>query len=101
MTFDPLMLSPAFATILFCVTCLAGYQYRRVWKAEGPTYQYWLFGMVAALDAGIAEIGRIVLVAMCRHRATVFEIDNKTALGLTSAADSVFLRFHGAGNPWQ
>ncbi|MEL6641160.1 MAG: hypothetical protein AAFP98_07585 [Pseudomonadota bacterium] len=59
MSFDPLMLSPAVATILFCLTCLAGYQYRRVWKAEGPLYQYWLFGGVAAL--GLLVLGFVPL----------------------------------------
>lgn len=48
MEFSDLILSPALATLIFCVTCFAGYRYRRVWKAEGPTYQYWIFGLIAA-----------------------------------------------------
>jgi len=33
---------------LFVIACLAGYRYRRVWKAEGPRWQLWLFGLIAA-----------------------------------------------------
>jgi|GEM_PF-497155 len=52
-----LTLSPAIATIVFCVTCIAGYRYRRVWKAEGPRFHYWVFGTVAA--AGLLALGFI------------------------------------------
>ena len=55
MDFSSLTLSPFMATLLFCVTCLAGYRYRRVWKAEGPFYQYWLFGLIAA--SGLLVLG--------------------------------------------
>lgn len=48
-------LSPFVATVIFCTACLAGYQYRRVWKAEGPRYQYWIFGVLAA--AGLLILG--------------------------------------------
>lgn len=41
-------LTPAVATVLFIVACLAGYSYRRVWKAEGPRWQLWLYGLLAA-----------------------------------------------------
>lgn len=41
-------LTPVSATILFVVACLAGYRYRRVWKSEGPRWQLWLFGVLAA-----------------------------------------------------
>lgn len=41
-------LTPFSATILFVIACLAGYKYRRVWKAEGPRWQLWLFGIIAA-----------------------------------------------------
>lgn len=44
-----LSLTPPIATALFVLACLAGYRYRRVWKAEGPRWQLWLFGAVAAL----------------------------------------------------
>lgn len=50
-----LTLTPTIATLIFTLSCLAGYQYRRVWKAEGPTYQYWLFGVTAA--TGLLVLG--------------------------------------------
>ncbi len=43
-----LTLTPASATVLFVIACLAGYRYRRVWKAEGPRSQLWLSGLIAA-----------------------------------------------------
>lgn len=42
-------LTPTSATIIFTLGCLAGYRYRAVWKAEGPRWQLWLFGVVAAV----------------------------------------------------
>ncbi|MEO0974203.1 MAG: hypothetical protein AAFX85_14010 [Pseudomonadota bacterium] len=42
-----LFLTPASATALFVVACLAGYRYRRLWKAKGPRWQLWLFGVLA------------------------------------------------------
>lgn len=50
----PLSLSPLAATLIFLAVCLAGHRYRHVWKSEGPRYQYWLFG-------GIAAVGLILL----------------------------------------
>ncbi|MBY6003043.1 hypothetical protein KUV62_03940 [Salipiger bermudensis] len=44
-----LTLTPASATVLFVIACLAGYRYRTVWKTEGPRWQLWLFGTVAAV----------------------------------------------------
>ena len=44
-----LTLSPFVATLIFCAVCLAGMRYRAVWKAEGPRYQYWLYGTIAAV----------------------------------------------------
>lgn len=41
-------LSPATATALFVAAVLAGHRYRKIWKAEGPAWQLWLFGLVAA-----------------------------------------------------
>jgi len=52
---NDVVLSPMLATVIFCVTCLAGYRYRRVWKTEGPVYQYWLFGGIAA--SGLLLLG--------------------------------------------
>ncbi len=49
MTFDGFFLTPLTATIIFVVAVIAGYRYRRVWKAEGPRWQLWLFGLIAAV----------------------------------------------------
>lgn len=43
-----LILSPAVATTLFVLACLAGHRYRRVWKEEGPRWQLWVSGLIAA-----------------------------------------------------
>lgn len=42
------MLTPPIATALFVLAVIAGYRYRRVWKAAGPRWQLWLAGSVAA-----------------------------------------------------
>ena len=42
-------LTPAVALALFIVACLSGMRYRTVWKAEGPRWQLWLFGIIAGL----------------------------------------------------
>lgn len=42
-------LTPFTATLFFVIACLAGYHYRRVWKAEGPRWQLWLSGVVAGV----------------------------------------------------
>ncbi len=57
MDLGSLTLSPALATLIFCLTCLAGYRYRRVWKTEGPRVQYWIFGLLAA--TGLLTLGFI------------------------------------------
>ncbi|MEL6197977.1 MAG: hypothetical protein AAFT19_09030 [Pseudomonadota bacterium] len=43
-----LTLTPFLATAIFVVACIAGYRYRRVWKTDGPAWQAWLFGLIAA-----------------------------------------------------
>ncbi|MQY43043.1 hypothetical protein GG681_10365 [Epibacterium sp. SM1969] len=48
-----LTLSPAVALLIFVMACFAGYRYRRVWAAEGPRWQLWLFGGVAAICLGL------------------------------------------------
>lgn len=45
---DGLMLTSFWATVIFVLACLCGYQYRRIWKAEGPRWQLWLYGLLAA-----------------------------------------------------
>lgn len=54
-----LTLTPLWATMIFVLACLAGYQYRRVWKAEGPRWQLWLSGIVAA--SGLLILGFVPL----------------------------------------
>ncbi|NRA29376.1 MAG: hypothetical protein HRU11_03865 [Parvularculaceae bacterium] len=41
-------LTPALATSIFVLGVVAGYQYRRNWKAEGPAWKAWVYGLVAA-----------------------------------------------------
>ncbi len=43
-------LTPLVATMIFVLACVAGVKYRRVWKAEGPRWQLWLFGAIAAVS---------------------------------------------------
>lgn len=54
-----LSLPPTLALILFVIGVVAGIQYRRVWKAEGPTVQLWVFGVIAA--ACLLAVGLIPL----------------------------------------
>ncbi|MEM6579353.1 MAG: hypothetical protein AAF678_12765, partial [Pseudomonadota bacterium] len=46
---DQSFLTPAVATTIFVVACLSGHRYRKVWKAEGPRWQLWLTGTLAAV----------------------------------------------------
>ncbi|MEO0393095.1 MAG: hypothetical protein AAF213_07605 [Pseudomonadota bacterium] len=46
-------LTPLIATLIFVVGILAGHSYRRVWKAEGPVWQLWVFGGLAGACLGI------------------------------------------------
>ncbi len=46
---DGITLSPLAATAIFVVAVVAGYQYRRIWKAEGPRWQLWIAGLIAAI----------------------------------------------------
>ena len=43
-----LTLSPMLATAIFVAAILAGHRYRKVWKTDGPRWQLWVFGMLAA-----------------------------------------------------
>ncbi|WP_420569016.1 hypothetical protein [Thalassovita sp.] len=56
-----LTLTPLIATVIFVIACLCGYQYRRVWKAEGPRWQLWLFGLLAA--SGLLILGFVPLAS--------------------------------------
>lgn len=56
---DALYLTPTLATAIFVMSCLAGHRYRKVWKAEGPRWQLWLFGGIAAL--GLMVLGFVPL----------------------------------------
>ncbi len=52
-------LTPLTATLIFVAACLSGHRYRKVWKAEGPSWQLWLFGLLTA--AGFLVLGFIPL----------------------------------------
>ena len=52
-------LTSPIATAIFVLSCLCGYQYRRVWKSEGPVWQLWLYGVLAA--TGLATLGFVPL----------------------------------------
>lgn len=54
-----IVLTPPIATVIFVLACLAGVQYRRVWKAEGPRLQLWIYGLLAA--AGLLTLGFLPL----------------------------------------
>ncbi|MEM7739599.1 MAG: hypothetical protein AAF225_02215 [Pseudomonadota bacterium] len=47
--FSQLSLTPMAATLIFVLGVVAGYQYRRNWKLEGPVWKAWLFGGIAGL----------------------------------------------------
>lgn len=55
-----LALSSPVATVIFVLACIFGYQYRRVWKAEGPRYLLWIYGALTA--AGLLVLGFVPLV---------------------------------------
>ncbi len=45
---DALYLTPVTATLVFVIAVLAGHRYRKVWKADGPRWQLWVYGCIAA-----------------------------------------------------
>ncbi|MEL6643764.1 MAG: hypothetical protein AAFQ79_07510 [Pseudomonadota bacterium] len=55
-----LILTPPVAVTIFVVACIAGYKFRRIWKDEGPQWQLWLWGGLAA--AGLLTLGFTPLV---------------------------------------
>ena len=48
MSILPDSLPPMIALVIFVIGVVAGVQYRRVWKAEGPRAQLWIFGVRAS-----------------------------------------------------
>lgn len=56
-----LALSPVLATGIFILACWGGYQYRRVWKADGPTWKLWVYGVLAG--ASLLAVGFIPLAS--------------------------------------
>ena len=52
-------LSPMLATGIFVVSCLCGHRYRKVWKADGPNWQLWMFGGLAAM--GLLVLGFVLV----------------------------------------
>ena len=53
-------LTPLLATVIFVIGCLAGYGYRRTWKAEGPRWKLWVTGVIAA--ACLLTLGFVPMV---------------------------------------
>ncbi|MEM1196475.1 MAG: hypothetical protein AAGH57_10265 [Pseudomonadota bacterium] len=49
MSFLPESLPPFAALLIFVMGVVAGHQYRRVWKSEGPRRQLWIYGTIASL----------------------------------------------------
>ena len=49
------ILTPPIAVAIFIAACLSGHRFRRVWRAEGPTWQLWCWGLLAA--AGLLILG--------------------------------------------
>ena len=41
--------TPLPATVLFVLAIVAGYQFRKNWRDEGPVWKSWFFGGVAAI----------------------------------------------------
>lgn len=52
-------LTPLVATVVFVLSCLCGHSYRRVWKADGPRWQLWVFGLLTA--SGFLLLGFVPL----------------------------------------
>ncbi len=42
-------LTPLIATLIFVAASLSGYNYRRTWQREGPRWQLWMYGLIAAI----------------------------------------------------
>ncbi|MGB0697525.1 MAG: hypothetical protein ACPGOY_17870 [Rhodospirillaceae bacterium] len=55
----PFSLTPEVATVMFAAACFCGFQYRRVWKADGPRWKLWVYGSLAA--AGLLTLGFVPL----------------------------------------
>lgn len=54
------ILTPPIAVTIFVAACVSGYQFRRIWKAEGPTWQLWVWGTASAV--GLLVLGFTPLV---------------------------------------
>ena len=54
-----LTLTPAVAVVIYSAACLSGYRFRRVWRDEGPRWQLWLWGVLAAV--GLLTLGFVPL----------------------------------------
>lgn len=55
-----LALTPPVATAIFVLACVAGYRFRHTWKAEGPVWQLWLWGLMSAV--GLLVLGFVAVV---------------------------------------
>ena len=54
-----MILTSGLATVIFVLSCICGFQFRRTWKAEGPQWQLWTFGVLAA--AGLLTLSFVPL----------------------------------------
>ena len=59
MSIIQITMPPSAALVIFVIGVVAGYQYRRVWKSEGPRIQLWIFGIVASVS--LLAVGLIPL----------------------------------------
>ncbi|MEM0936280.1 MAG: hypothetical protein AAF865_17615 [Pseudomonadota bacterium] len=50
-----IVLTPTSATLIFVLAVFAGYRYRKAWKAEGPRWELWLWGIAAACCLAIVS----------------------------------------------
>ena len=53
---DALSLPPYLALSIFIAACIAGANFRRIWAAEGPAWQLWASGLIAAIGLRVVAL---------------------------------------------